>query len=51
MNESAYCDNCGEDVIGQEYCIIENLPVAIESANVGESATLCEPCYNAVVKQ
>lgn len=42
--EVIYCDNCGDDVAPGEVHAIASLPVAVASANAGESAMLCRTC-------
>ena len=41
-----YCDNCAEGLTSYEVCPVENLPVDVDSAKVGESAQLCISCYS-----
>ena len=41
-----YCDNGGETIPNNAGTWIGELVVAVESANVGESAVLCEDCYD-----
>tara|TARA_Y100000310_G_scaffold290417_1_gene317580 strand:+ start:65 stop:250 length:186 start_codon:yes stop_codon:yes gene_type:complete len=49
-----YCDNCGELVYkgGQnERCVVTTLPCDIDSANEGESATLCKECFDMIMRK
>lgn len=39
-----YCDNCGEPRDEQQMYHYERLPFDVDSANKGESGSLCEQC-------
>lgn len=39
-----YCDNCGEPQATNMMHHVDRLPVAVASANIGESASLCGDC-------
>jgi len=41
-----FCDHCAEGLTPFEVCPVEHLPVNIDSANIGESAQLCNSCYD-----
>lgn len=40
-----HCDNCGEEHFKKQMCHFEAIPYAVDSANVGESASICLPCF------
>lgn len=40
------CDGCGEAVYPCTRHAVESLPVDVNAANAGESATLCGCCYD-----
>jgi hypothetical protein len=40
-----YCDNCGEPIPEGWGCFFGATTVAVSSANVGESVSLCEACF------
>lgn len=45
--EPSYCDDCGDELVGSIGIVaISRLTFAVSSANVGEGAVLCRPCYN-----
>ena len=58
-----YCDNCGELVYKDdgmlitggceqnERCVVTTLPCDINSANEGESATLCKGCFDMIMRK
>lgn len=41
-----YCDHCGEDITDKPCQLYSYLPFNVASANEGESAILCNPCYD-----
>jgi hypothetical protein len=43
-----YCDDCGEGVPANKACFVGSLPIAVSSAGVGQSATLCMDCFEEV---
>lgn len=43
-DDVTWCDDCAEVVVPGTGVFIGELPVAVASANVGESASLCRPC-------
>ena len=48
-NTEEYCDHCGDELINfTDRCVVESLPCDIDSANKGESATLCCSCHHLV---
>ena len=48
-NTEEYCDHCGDELINfTDRCVVESLPCDIDSANKGESATLCSSCHHLV---
>lgn len=42
--DCTYCDNCGNVILEGDGVFIEALTMPVESANVGESASLCNSC-------
>ena len=50
MSDTTYCDNCAKRVTLAECCVISRLPLAIASANEGESAALCPHCYKQLME-
>lgn len=44
LNDSLFCDHCGDESDGQQYHV-GSMPVDFDSGNEGESAYLCETCY------
>ena len=44
--EREYCDDCGCEVTKETRCAVSCLPRGVESANAGESATLCRDCLH-----
>jgi hypothetical protein len=50
MEEKQYCDNCGAVVRGDETdtFVYGELPCDIASANKGESAVVCNACYDMI---
>lgn len=54
MTNNTYCDDCGNPVPDDEQVWVGELQVSIESANLGESAVLCDDCgrwYQRLLKQ
>ena len=46
MKSISYCDNdCGRELIGDNYYTITNLKHSIATENEGGSAVLCPKCY------
>jgi len=46
-----HCDNCGEENFKKQMCHFEAIPYAVKSANVGESASICLPCFIKLEKE
>ena len=46
-----YCDNCGRTCEQNERCVVTTLPCDINSANEGESATLCKGCFDMIMRR
>jgi RecJ-like exonuclease len=46
--EITYCDNCGEVIPEGHGCFFSSITVPVASANVGESASLCEACFGSL---
>lgn len=44
MKTMTYCDHCGDEFATETMYHFDRLPVAISSANAGESASLCGRC-------
>lgn len=44
-SDKSYCDDCGEPVKPHEMVVISRLATPVASANAGESAIICKPCY------
>lgn len=44
------CDGCGEAVYPCTRHAVESLPVDVDAANAGESATLCRCCHDRLSK-
>ncbi len=51
LEEVEYCDNCGDEIKLENRFIITTLPCNIDSANEGESATLCKQCYFVIIRR
>jgi hypothetical protein len=47
-SDFTYCDNCGEGIPEGHGCFFGAITVPVASANVGESASLCEPCFSSL---
>jgi hypothetical protein len=47
----SYCDNdCGRELLAKDEYWVGTLLIPVATANQGESAVLCEPCYEAYKK-
>lgn len=44
-SDTSYCDDCGEPVNPNQMVVISRLAKSVASANAGESAIICKPCY------
>ena len=42
--DSQYCDDCGDELHGEEFVAYTHVPFNVASANEGESAVLCFSC-------
>lgn len=40
-----FCDHCGEENPKKQMCNFEAIPFEVTSANIGESASVCLPCF------
>lgn len=45
MKDKEYCDHCGNEVTEETRIVVPCLSQDIASANAGESAIMCYPCY------
>jgi hypothetical protein len=43
-DNTTFCDNCGEPTTEETLVVYERLPFPVASANIGESACICEDC-------
>lgn len=51
LNQEHYCDHCGMLIPSRRrLCAVRSLPVGVSSADVGESAVLCKPCHDDMLK-
>jgi hypothetical protein len=51
-SETQWCDNdCGRELIGNNYYTIRNLKHSIATENKGSSAVLCPDCCNDYCKR
>lgn len=46
-----HCDNCGEENFKKQMCHFEAIPYEVKSANIGESASICLPCFIKLEKE
>jgi len=46
-----FCDNCGEENPKKQMCNFEAIPFEVTSANIGESASICLPCFIKLEKE
>jgi hypothetical protein len=42
---TCFCDDCGDEILTTNSYAVSELPMDIDSANEGESATLCYKCF------
>jgi predicted O-linked N-acetylglucosamine transferase (SPINDLY family) len=43
-DNTTFCDNCGEPTTEETFVVYERLPFPVASANIGESACICQDC-------
>jgi hypothetical protein len=46
-----FCDHCGEENPKKQMCNFEAIPFEVASANIGESASICLPCFIKLEKE
>lgn len=49
MSGTTFCDHCGMPQLTIKMYHHEHVPVDVDSANAGESASLCELCQHELI--